>query len=285
LKKQMGLQLNMKQQMGKSSLSLLLPLSVAWLVSVNVALAQNLPEGSFALVNGQPLSDTLLDVSLQASVQRGQAFTPQLRERLVDELIGQEVFAQEARNLKLDQTPQAQAAFTQVQKNFLGTLLVENFVQTNPVTSAQIQAQYDLFLKEMANAKQYKLGIITVESPDRAKAIIAELQSSKDKGLFAKIAQTESIDNSASNGGELDWLLPQQMLPAVGNVVVNLTKGQLSAVPIQTRAGWNVVRLDETKDYAAPTLKEIEPDLRQAASQRALAEYLQGLRVQSKIVQ
>ena len=281
----MGLQLNMKQQMGKSSLSLLLPLSVAWLVSVNVALAQNLPEGSFALVNGQPLSDTLLDVSLQASVQRGQAFTPQLRERLVDELIGQEVFAQEARNLKLDQTPQAQAAFTQVQKNFLGTLLVENFVQTNPVTSAQIQAQYDLFLKEMANAKQYKLGIITVESPDRAKAIIAELQSSKDKGLFAKIAQTESIDNSASNGGELDWLLPQQMLPAVGNVVVNLTKGQLSAVPIQTRAGWNVVRLDETKDYAAPTLKEIEPDLRQAASQRALAEYLQGLRVQSKIVQ
>jgi peptidyl-prolyl cis-trans isomerase C len=262
-----------------------------WLVGLSLATAvtavsgQEVPKGSFAVVNDQPLSEALLEVNVQANVQRGQPDTPQLRARLAQELVGQEVLAQEAQKLKLDQTAQAQAVWAQMQQNFLTGLLLENFAQTNPVTEAQIKAEYDAFVKQMQGAKQYKLSIITVADQSRAKSLIAELQASKDKGLFARLASKESIDESNAKGGALDWLLPEQMLPAVGNVVVNLSKGQLSAVPIQTPAGWNVVRVDEIRGYTPPAMTEVEPQLRQAAAQKALAQYVQGLRQKAKILQ
>lgn len=262
-----------------------LALSLPLLVSMSIAIAQDVPKGSFALVNGQPLGDTLLDVNVQANVQRGQPDTPQLRERLANELIGQEVLAQEAVKLKLEQTPEAQATFVQMQQNFLAGLLLEHFVQTNPPSQAQIKAQYEQFLQEVAGAKQYKLSVITVADRTLANDLIAQLQSSDKEGLFAELAKAESIDNSAQNGGELDWLLATQMLPAIGNVVVNLPAERLSTVPIQTRSGWNVVRVDEIRDYTPPSMDEIEPQLTQAASQLAWAEYVQGLRDKAKIVQ
>lgn len=251
----------------------------------SMALAQGVPEGSFALVNGQPLSEALLEINVQANVQRGQTDSPQTRALLAQELIGQAVLAQQARALKLDEDPRVQAQLTQIQQSFLANLLLENFSRNNPVTEKQIEQQYDVFLKEMAGLEQYKVSIITVADSGRAKAILVELQSSKDKNLFAAIAKAESVDPSRETGGELEWLLIRQMVPSVGNVIANLETGKLSAVPIQTRSGWNVVRLDDRRVYTPPTLSQIEPQLRNAAAQNAQADYIRSLRDKASIIQ
>lgn len=255
----------------------------AVLMSLNVA-AQELPAGTFATVNGQPLSDSLLDVNVQANIARGQADTPQLRDAIKSEIIGREVLAQEAQKLKLEQSADAQAQWQQMQQNFLANLLLRHFADNNPVTEAQIKAEYNDFLKDVAGAKQYKLSLIVVPTQQRAKEIIEELQKTKNKNLFAELAAKESTDPSKDSKGELDWLLPQQMLPAVGNVVVNVGKGKIAAAPIQTRGGWNVVRVDDIRDYAPPKMKDIENQLRQAAAQQQLSDYIKSLQEKAKIV-
>lgn len=255
----------------------------AVLMSLNVA-AQELPAGTFATVNGQPLSDSLLNVNVQANIARGQADTPQLRDAIKSEIIGREVLAQEAQKLKLEQSADAQAQWQQMQQNFLANLLLRHFAENNAVTEAQIKAEYNDFLKDVAGAKQYKLSLIVVPTQQRAKELIEELQKTKNKNLFAELATKESTDPSKDNKGELDWLLPQQMLPAVGNVVVNVGKGKIAAAPIQTRGGWNVVRVDDVRDYAPPKMKDIENQLRQAAAQQQLSDYIKSLQEKAKIV-
>ncbi|AWB35180.1 hypothetical protein DBV39_17180 [Orrella marina] len=254
-------------------------------LATSVALAQGVPEGSFAVVNGEPVSNDLLEVNVQANAERGQPDTLEVRALLAQELIGQAVLAQQAKALRLDQDPQALARLEQIQQSFLANLLLEHFVRNNPVTEQQIRQQYDLFLKEMTGLDQYKISIITVPDQSRAREIIAQLQGSEDKGLFAAIAKAESVDPSREAGGELDWLLPQQMVPVVGNVVANLVAGRLSAVPIQTRSGWNVVRLDDRRAYVPPTMSQIEPQLRRAAAQQSQADYVRSLREKAVIVQ
>jgi peptidyl-prolyl cis-trans isomerase C len=71
----------------------------------------------------------------------------------------------------------------------------------------------------------------------------------------------------------------------VGNVVANLSEGRVSAVPIQTRAGWNVIRVDGIRDFTPPPMAEIENQLRQAATQKQLSTYIQKLQSNAKIVQ
>lgn len=244
-----------------------------------------LPTGVFATVNGEPLSDALLDVNVAANVTQGRADTPELRAVIKNELIGREVLAQEAQKLKLDQTGQAQAQMAQLQQNFLANLLLNHLNTTNPVTNAAIQAEYDAFLKNVQGAKQYQLSLIVVPTEARAKEIIADIAKNKDKGLFAHLAAEESIDASRADQGKLDWLLPEQMLPAVGNVVANLSEGRISAVPIQTRAGWNVIRVDGVRDFTPPPMADIENQLRQAATQKQLSAFIQTLQSEAKIVQ
>lgn len=244
-----------------------------------------LPTGVFATVNGEPLSDALLDVNVAANVTQGRADTPELRAVIKNELIGREVLAQEAQKLKLDQTGQAQAQMAQLQQNFLANLLLNHLNTTNPVTNAAIQAEYDAFLKNVQGAKQYQLSLIVVPTEARAKEIIADIAKNKDKGLFAQLAAEESIDASRADQGKLDWLLPEQMLPAVGNVVANLSEGRISAVPIQTRAGWNVIRVDGVRDFTPPPMADIENQLRQAATQKQLSAFIQTLQSEAKIVQ
>ena len=203
---------------------------------------------------------------------------------MINEIIGREVLAQEAQKLKLEQTAQAQAQWQQMQQNFLANLLLNHYSANNPVTADQIQAEYDEFLRDVQGSKQYKLSLIVVPTQERARAIIAELQKSKNAGLFREIAAKESTDPSNAQSGELDWLLPQQMVPAVGNVVVNLNPGQITAAPIQTNLGWNIVRVDEVRDFTPPTLRELEAELRQAAAQKQLSNYIQSLQERAKIV-
>lgn len=261
-------------------------LLAAVMIVSSAALAQSLPAGTFATVNGQPLSDALLGVNVQANVARGQADTPQLRQALQNEIIGREVLAQEAQKLKLEQTAQAQAQWQQMEQNFLANLLLNHFAANNPVTEDQIKAEYQKFLNEVKGEKQYKLSLIAVPTQARAREIIADLQKSKNPGqLFTDIAGSESTDPSKDTQGALDWLLPQQMVPAVGNVVVNLGKGQITAAPLQTRQGWNVVRVDDVRDYTPPAMKDIESQLRQAAAQQQLSNYVQSLQEKAKIVQ
>lgn len=261
-------------------------LGTAALIVSAASLAQDLPAGTFATVNGQPLSDGLLDVNVQANVARGQANTPQLEQALKNEIIGREVLAQEAQKLKLEQTAQAQAQWQQMEQNFLANLLLNHYATNNPVTEDQIKAAYEEFLAEVQGEKQYKLSLIVVPTQARAREIVAELQKSKDTAkAFAEIAAEESTDPSKDTSGELDWLLPQQMVPAVGNVVVNLSKGQITAAPLQTRQGWNIVRVDDVRDYTPPTMEEAESQLRQAAAQKQLSDYVQSLQEKAKIVQ
>lgn len=246
--------------------------------------AQKLPSGVFATVNGQPLSESLLDVNIQSNIGRGITDTPQLRAALKNELIGQEVLAQETRRLKLDQTQQAKALWDQMQQNYLASLLLSNHDQTNQVSEAQIKNEYDNFLKEMTGAKEYRISIITLPTQARANEVITQLNQSKDKELFARFAKAESSDPSKSQGGQLGWLLLQQMLTAVSNVVVNLEKGKMSAVPIQTPSGWNIVRVDDFRPYKLPNMKELEPQLIQAANRKVWLKYIQDLRDKAKVV-
>ncbi|UOD49975.1 peptidylprolyl isomerase [Orrella daihaiensis] len=259
-------------------------LTVVMLASTGV-MAQGLPSGTFATVNGQPLSDALLDVNVRANVARGQADTPQLRQALQNELIGREVLAQEAQKLKLEQSADAQAQWQQMEQNFLANLLLNHYAANNPVTQDQIKAEYQEFLDEVKGQKQYKLSLIVVPTQERARQIIAALNKDKNPAkLFADIAAAESTDPSKDQQGALEWLLPQQMVPAVGNVVVNLGKGQITAAPLQTRMGWNVVRVDDIRDYTPPAIGEIENQLRQAAAQQQLSNYIQSLQEKAKIV-
>ena len=67
--------------------------------------------------------------------------------------------------------------------------------------------------------------------------------------------------------------------------MVNLAKGALAAAPIQTSAGWNILKLEDTRPFKAPTLDEAKNEIRQMLVQKQRFEYVKKLRENAKVVQ
>ena len=64
-----------------------------------------------------------------------------------------------------------------------------------------------------------------------------------------------------------------------------MSKGSVSSSPIQTAAGWHVVKVEDVRPFKAPSFDESKQRLQQALLQNKRLELLKSLKESAKIVQ
>ena len=254
-------------------------------MGVTSVFAQNTPVSSTAVasVNGKTIDVKSFEQIIKNNVANGAKDTEQLRAAVKEELIARQVMVQEFSKLGLDKNPDAISGLSYVRENFLIDFLLRNHEQKHPITEAMIKAEYERQLSligEPGEAMQYLTRLIVLSSEGEAKAVIAELKKGAD---FAKIASVQSVDASKKNGGELGWVLPAQVLPAIGTVMVNLKEGTFSALPIQTPYGWYIIKVEEKRPFKIPSLEDSRTVVIQTLQQVQRQSYVQELIKNAKI--
>ena len=252
------------------------------MTSCALSFAQGKPTGSMASVNGVAIPEALLIQNVNVNLAQGQKDSPELRQVIKEELINREVLSQESARLGLDKTPEAQAQFAQLRQTFLVELLLSDLMKRSPITDAEIKAEFDRQMASLVDAQQYKISLIVLPTEDMAKSVLARLRKGEN---FSKVATEQSIDPSKKDGGNVGWVLPAQILPAISNVMVNLNKGSLVAAPIQTAAGWNIIKLEDKRAFKAPQFEEAKNETRQLLLQKQRFEYVKKLREAAKVTQ
>lgn len=253
----------------------------ACLVLCSFGLSANAKPG--VSVNGVAISESLFDQVVKTNVDKGAKDTPEMRKLVKDELIAREVLAQESVRQGMDKTPQALSQLAQLRQNYLVEVLLKDFAAKNPVSDEAVRIEYERQAKalaEMKDLKQYQIGIILLGSEDEARTVLATL---KKGAPFDKLAREKSIDPSNRNGGLLNWILFSQLQPAIANEVAKLPKGAVVPVPLQTKAGWNIVKLDGVRPYKIPSLAEGANALRAGLEQQQRVEYVRKLRGAAEI--
>ncbi|HEY8359719.1 MAG TPA: peptidylprolyl isomerase, partial [Ramlibacter sp.] len=176
---------------------LLTALAAATLGLALPAAAQNV-----AIVNGKPVPTARVDMLASQLAKSGRPVPAEMQAQLKDEVIAREVFMQEAQKRGLDASDDFKAQIELARQTILIRELFADYQKKNPVTDAEIKAEYDKFTATNGG-KEYKARHILVEKEDEAKAIIASL---KRGGKFDDIAKKSSKDpGSGANGGDLDW--------------------------------------------------------------------------------
>jgi peptidyl-prolyl cis-trans isomerase C len=230
-----------------------------------------------AKVNGVEIPQTLFDEAVRQRIAAGAPDTPELKTLVKEELISRELLIQQARQLKLDQTPTAKAQREILEQNFLIELMFNHDLTLKPVTDAEVRAEYDKQVQEAkkADLQEYKLRDIVSKSEADAKAVIARLKKGES---FAKVAGDKSEDPNRANGGELGWIAASQIIPPIRSVVANLSKGAFFNEPVQSNKGWHVVQLEDKRPFAPPAFEEIKNRLRQGMIQKRRAELIDSLK-------
>jgi peptidyl-prolyl cis-trans isomerase C len=234
-------------------------------------------EANIAVVNGVNIASSLLDRNVQANVAQGQRDTPELRAALKQELVARELMAQEAQKRGLDKLPATQDALTAMRQNLLIELVLNDEFTKNPIAEADLKAEYERQVKALKSAgelHQYQISTIVVSSEADARSVMTSLRADQ---AFDALAKSRSMDPSKDKGGELGWFLPEQIAPAISNVVVNLAPGAVSAAPIQVGPYWHVVKLTAKRPYQVPGFDESKNLVQAAVVQNRRAVFLKKL--------
>lgn len=240
-----------------------------------------LPSGAAAVVNGVTISDKTLDKIVKANVAQGQKESPELRKVILDELVARELFIQAANKQGLDKTPEVQERLAQLRQDLLIAALEGDYLKKHPITDSDLKAEYDRQINLIGDSQEYNLKQIIVANEADAKAIISALKRGES---FEKLAKEKSLDPSKEQGGNLGWVLAKQIIPEIANVLANMSRGSLTAAPIQTNLGWHVIKLEDSRQFKAPTFEESKARVQQTLMQAKRIELLGKLREAAKIV-
>jgi len=239
------------------------------------AMAQNI-----AIVNGKAVPSSRMEALAQQVAKSGRQITPEMQGQMKEELIAREIFGQAAQSLGLDATDDFKSQMEMVRQQLLIRELFTTFQAKNPVTDADIKAEYDKFTAANSG-KEYKARHILVEKEDQAKAIIAQL---KKGGKFDEIAKKSSKDpGSGAKGGELDWANPSSYVKEFSDALVGLAKGKTTETPVKSQFGYHIIRLDDVREAPLPKMEDVKPQIAQQLMQQKMGKYQEELRSKAKV--
>lgn len=163
-------------------------------------------------------------------------------------------------------------------RNFLSGLALQKATD-GAVTDAALQAAYDARFKDAPPQTEYNASHILVDSEEKAKELKAQIDSGAD---FAELARTNSTDGAAANGGSLGWFGMGMMVKPFEDAVVAMKAGEVAG-PIQTQFGWHLVKLNETRPAAVPTLDELRAELTDELQRNAMEAQVADLTAKATV--
>lgn len=233
-----------------------------------------------AKVNGSAIPQSRLDAMLKGATAQGQPESPELRNRVRDELITREILMQEAAKKGTEKTADVVNQLEFQRQSLIIQAFLNDYVRSNPVSDEALRKEYDS-AKAAAGTKEYKAHHILVKEEAEAKQITAQL---KKGGNFEKIAAEKSEDTgSKSRGGDLDWASPARYVKPFSDALVKLKKGQITDTPVQSPFGWHIIRLDDERATKLPPFEDVKNNIQQQLQQQVVQKLIVDLRSKAKI--
>ena len=199
---------------------------------------------------------------------------PVLYPMLIDQLIDRRIVVLAAKKEGLERDAAVQRQIARATDTALQNALLSREIAPT-LTDEAIKARYDRDYANKPGEEEVHARHILVEDEAKAKAIITQLAGGAD---FAELAKTSSKDPGATNGGDLGFFKKSDMLPEFADAAFALTPGQVTAVPVQTRFGWHVIKLEERRSAPAPALEQVRDEVRQLLIQEGVTRVLTAAR-------
>jgi len=252
-------------------------LAVLSALAINPAFAE---DKSAAMVNGVSIPQARVDLRVKIATSQGQSDSPELRKSIREDMITLEVLVQEAKKMGLDKDPEVVQQTQLSQQSILGGAYVQDYSKKHPIGEDKLTQEYEKLKASLGN-NEYEVRHIQVATEEEAKAIIAQLGK---KGNFDKIAKQKSKDaGSAAKGGSLGWTVPSYLPPSFASAMTKLKKGEYTKEPIQSQAGWHIIKLDDIRNLKMPAFDELKPQMQQQLQQQLIKDLIAELRSKAKI--
>ncbi len=214
-------------------------------------------------------------------------------------------FARVAKSFSSDAEMNAQLASrgmdrAALNKELSRSLVVSKFIEETiakkiVISPADVQQYYSTHTDEFRHPELVRTSHILILVPAGATAdqdnaakqrADALLQRAKKGEDFAKLAKENSMDGSASQGGDIGFVPKGQVAPEYEQAAFSLPTGSVSDV-VRTQFGYHIIKVTDKKPEGVSALDEVRADLNEfLKNQKVLGEvskYVADLGAKAKI--
>jgi len=237
-------------------------------------------EKPVAVVDGTPISRDVwsLYVKTRHGGKEPGDLTADEQKEALDELIGMYAGAREADKQNLGEG-EPKARLELVGKSAMAELLYKKFAEGAEPTEAELQAEYDARITE-APKTEYNARHILVDDEAKAKELIAQLDNGAS---FEQLAKDNSKDGSSTEGGDLGWFNPNQMVKPFSDAVQQLETDKYTATPVKSEFGWHVIKLEDKRATTPPPYESVKAQLGPLVTQKKFEAHIKGLVAAAKV--
>ena len=246
------------------------------------AAARTDSNSAVATVGGQVIDEAELRAQLSAQGPHLRAFylQPAHKRELLDQMIREELLAQEASRRGLDQAPEVRQA---LRRALAQQLSAEELARAGAaVSDADLRAFYAAHLGEFVAPERVRLAHVVLADKAGAEQLLSRLRAApQPPGAFAQAAR-ESLDHATSAlGGDLRFQSRDELEKGQGKAVADAafaaTQPGALLGPLESPAGWQLLRYEGRQPPVNRAYAEVEASLRKRVEHERQAQALEEL--------
>jgi peptidyl-prolyl cis-trans isomerase C len=161
----------------------------------------------------------------------------------------------------------------------IGEVYLNQLVEQN-LTPGLLDQRYKAFIEQNPPADEVHARHILVKTETDAKNVIGHLDAGKS---FEDAAKEFSTGPSATSGGDLGYFKRGDMVKPFSDAAFAMKAGDVTPVPVKTRFGWHVIKVEDRRTTTAPSFREMKPRLVREAGRNIAMGVMQQLVEAAKV--
>ena len=199
--------------------------------------------------------------------------TEQGRKMILDDVISMRLYALDAEDSKLGQSPEVQAQLNGARRAILAQAAMRDAIKDLTVSDDEARKFYDENPAMFKNPERVHARHILVSGDENLAKVQDELKAGKS---FDVVAKEYSIDpGSAANGGDLGEFPRGMMVPEFEKAAFALKNPGDVSEPIKTQFGWHIIKLEEHIPESPIPFEQVKARLTQELKDQKTQKVLQ----------
>lgn len=191
-------------------------------------------------------------------------------EALVLEVNVNNTIDKEAKKLKYQNDPEINKKVEDYKKELVREKFLKEQVYSK-ATEERALEEYNLMVEHLKGKEERKIKHILVSTEEEIERARRSVMRS---GNFEKVAKEKSIDTaSAENGGDIGYVLQEELVPEFGDVAFILKVGEVSK-PVKTQYGWHIIKVEDIRPAEFMPFEDVKDGIIQRLREQIIQEYL-----------